>query len=130
MKKTAFLTPGEFELMEILWSGGEASVRQVWERVVPQRSIAYTTVMTILYKMHRKGLLSQRKKGKAYIYAPTLDRDQALKGVIEQMRNVYFKGSSLELMRFIEKEERASDRFAAPRQSLEPMSSTIDEFLL
>jgi predicted transcriptional regulator len=132
MKKAAYLTPGEFELMEVLWSRGEASVRQVWERVTPQRAVAYTTVMTILFKMYRKGVLSQRKEGKAYIYAPTMDREQALKGVVDQVRDVYFKGSTRELMRFIDdnRNERAVHQIAAPGLAPETTSAQMDEFLL
>lgn len=103
MKKTAHLTPGEFELMEILWPLGEASVRAVWSRVKPDRGLAYTTVMTVLEKMHRKGILVQRKKGKAYLYSALLSREQALRGIIEHVRETYFGGSQSELAGFIER---------------------------
>jgi len=71
------LTAGEFELMEILWRLGEASVKQVWKHVEPERKLAYTTVMTVLDKMRRKGLVLQRKQGRAYFYQPALDRGRA-----------------------------------------------------
>jgi predicted transcriptional regulator len=103
MKKTAHLTPGEFELMEILWPLGEASVKAVWSRVNPERGLAYTTVMTVLEKMHRKGILAQRKKGKAYLYSALLGREQALQGIIDHVRDAYFKGSQSELAEFVEK---------------------------
>ena len=99
MKKIACLTPGEFELMEILWPMGEATVKAVWEKVDSSRALAYTTVMTVLEKMYRKGILKQRKKGKAYLYSPTLSRDEALKGVLEHICEVYFRGSRGELVR-------------------------------
>jgi len=103
MKKTTHLTPGEFELMEILWPLGEASVKEVWSRVNPERRLAYTTVMTVLEKMHRKGILAQRKKGKAYLYSALLNREQALQGIIHHVRDDYFGGSQSELEGFIEK---------------------------
>jgi BlaI family transcriptional regulator, penicillinase repressor len=130
MKRAAYITPGEFELMEILWPMGEASVRQVWERIHTQRAVAYTTVMTVLYKMHRKGLLSQRKQGKAYLYSPSVDREQALVGVVEHMLKAYFKGSPQELLRYIHKGEETPDGGgSAARKEVAPASS-IDEFLL
>ncbi|MGA2260366.1 MAG: BlaI/MecI/CopY family transcriptional regulator [Acidobacteriota bacterium] len=101
MKKSAHLTPGEFELMEILWPLGEASVKDVWVRMNPGRSLAYTTVMTVLEKMYRKGILAQRKQGKAYLYSVVLSREQALDGVVEHIRDAYFGGSGAELIRFI-----------------------------
>ncbi len=89
--------------MEILWPLGEASVKTVWSGVSPERGLAYTTVMTVLEKMHRKGILAQRKKGKAYLYSALLSREQALKGIIEHVRETYFGGSQAELVEFIEK---------------------------
>jgi predicted transcriptional regulator len=103
MKKVAHLTPGEFELMEILWPLGEASVKEVWEKVSPERGLAYTTVMTVLEKMYRKGILAQRKRGKAYIYSAILSRQQALKEILDHVCNAYFNGSYAELVGFISK---------------------------
>jgi BlaI family penicillinase repressor len=103
MKKSAHLTPGEFELMEILWPLGEASVKDVWRKVDSARGLAYTTVMTVLEKMHRKGILAQRKRGKAYLYSAILGREEALRGILEHVCDVYFNSSREELVRFIEK---------------------------
>jgi BlaI family transcriptional regulator, penicillinase repressor len=103
MKSTPHLTPGEYELMDILWPLGEASVKDVWSRVNPARGLAYTTVMTVLEKMHRKGILARRKKGKAYLYSASLNREEARKGVIERMCEAYFAGSGAELVGFIDK---------------------------
>jgi BlaI family transcriptional regulator, penicillinase repressor len=101
MKKPSHLTPGEFELMEILWPLGEASVKEVWSRVDPARALAYTTVMTVLEKMYRKGILAQRKKGKAFLYSAVLSREEALKGVIDHVRQAYFGGSHADLTGFV-----------------------------
>lgn len=109
---------------------GEASVRQVWERIRSQRDIAYTTVMTVLYKMHRKGVVSQRKQGKAYFYSPSVDRDQALEGVVEHMLHTYFKGSPKELLRHIHEGEGTPDGGSSAARTETAPASSIDEFLL
>jgi predicted transcriptional regulator len=63
--------------MEQLWSGGEASVREVMEALNrprrPQR--AYTTYMTIMARLHKKGVLDRRREGKTDFYAPRLSRE-------------------------------------------------------
>ena len=63
--------------MEQLWSHGETSVRAVMdalnERARPPR--AYTTYMTIMARLHKKGVLSRRREGKTDFYAPRLSRD-------------------------------------------------------
>ncbi len=101
MKKSAHLTPGEFELIEILWPLGEASVKQVWAKVNPARGLAYTTVMTVLEKMHRKGILSQRRVGKAYLYSPNINRVQALQRMLQYTSEAYFGGSMAGLVDFV-----------------------------
>ena len=58
--------------MEILWSRGESNVRDVAELV--DRPLAYTTVMTTLDRLYKKGLLDRRKAERAFIYAPRLSR--------------------------------------------------------
>jgi predicted transcriptional regulator len=67
----------ESEVMERLWSDGEASVREVTEalnkRARPQR--AYTTYMTIMARLHKKGVLERRREGKTDFYTPKLSRE-------------------------------------------------------
>ncbi len=62
----------ESSVMEILWSHGESNVRDVAEMV--ERPLAYTTVMTTLDRLFKKGLLSRRKAERAFIYTPRLSR--------------------------------------------------------
>jgi len=62
----------ESEVMEELWRSGESSVRSVMDalnRVAPKQR-AYTTYMTIMARLHKKGLLSRRRDGKTDYYAP------------------------------------------------------------
>jgi predicted transcriptional regulator len=58
----------EFELMEILWSNGASSVRDVVPKL--SRSLAYTTVMTTLDRLFKKGLLDRHKSDRAFVYSP------------------------------------------------------------
>jgi predicted transcriptional regulator len=67
----------EAEVMEELWTSGEAPVRAVMDalnkRTSKQR--AYTTYMTIMARLHKKGMLVRRREGKTDFYAPSQDRD-------------------------------------------------------
>ena len=64
----------EFELMEILWSRGESTVRDVVQKL--SRPLAYTTVMTTLDRLFKKGLLDRHKSDRAFIYSPQLSRQE------------------------------------------------------
>jgi predicted transcriptional regulator len=68
------LGPLEVAVMEILWEGGESNVREVVHRL--GRPLAYTTVMTTLDRLFKKGLLARRKSDRAFFYSPTLNRAQ------------------------------------------------------
>src|SRR3981081_2666625 len=67
----------ESEVMEELWAHGEAPVRAVMEALNKRtrKKRAYTTYMTIMARLHRKGVLDRRREGKTDFYAPRLDRD-------------------------------------------------------
>jgi predicted transcriptional regulator len=126
MKKPTHLTPGEFELMEIIWPLGEASVKEVWTRLDPARGLAYTTVMTVLDKMHHKGVLAQRKKGKAFLYSPIIGRDQALREILEHVCHVYFHGSYPDMSGFVAANpirQPAAVEIPAPQEPKEPPST-------
>jgi predicted transcriptional regulator len=64
----------ESEVMERLWFLGEASVRDLHGEFAPR--LAYTTIMTTLDRLYKKGLLTRRKAGKAYMYVAAFDQMQ------------------------------------------------------
>ncbi len=62
----------EIRVMEIVWAHGESNVRDVIQRLA--RPLAYTTVMTTLDRLFKKGLLERRKAERAFFYAPRLSQ--------------------------------------------------------
>jgi predicted transcriptional regulator len=73
-RKPSILSFGHLEgaVMEALWAQGEGSVQDVIERL--GRPLAYTTVMTTLDRLFKKGLLNRRKPERAFLYAPSFSR--------------------------------------------------------
>lgn len=82
----------ESDVMEVVWARGEASVRDVQRRLEARRPIAYTTVMTTLARLARKGLLSRRKVEGAYLYTPAVSRDQLANTVAESVIDGLLEG--------------------------------------
>lgn len=68
------LGPLELDLMEILWSRGESNVREVVCRL--DRSLAYTTVMTTLDRLYKKGFLDRRMPDRAFVYSAKFSQDE------------------------------------------------------
>ena len=59
--------------MEAVWAKGSATVREIHTTLRARRA-AYTTIMTTMDRLHRKGLLRRAREGSAYRYAPRIDR--------------------------------------------------------
>lgn len=83
------VTEAEQALLKVLWESGEASVREVTDRLSQRKPVAYTTVLTMLGVLHKKNLVSYRQEGRAFIYRPTVTkddvRDRALGNLMEQL---------------------------------------------
>lgn len=69
--------------MERVWRRGEISVRELYVELGPR--LAYTTVMTTMDRLYKKGLLKRRKVGKAYIYVPALTEQEYQKQVTDHL---------------------------------------------
>ncbi|MCU1686615.1 MAG: putative BlaI family transcriptional regulator [Amycolatopsis sp.] len=67
----------EAVIMDRLWDrDGKTTVRDVFEDLLQGRDIAYTTVMSTMDNLHRKGWLDRERHGKAFAYWPILNREQ------------------------------------------------------
>jgi predicted transcriptional regulator len=76
----------EAVVMARLWAADRpVSVRDMVEGLRPDRTLAYTTVMTVLDNLRRKGMVSRTKDGRAYRYSPVLSRDEHTAALMEQV---------------------------------------------
>ena len=87
------LAPLELDCMNTLWPIGEGTVREIRDQLAPRRPRAYTTIMTIMDRLARKGIVERRKKGRAYIYRPTLSIESARTHALGQIVESFFGGS-------------------------------------
>jgi predicted transcriptional regulator len=93
----------EAAVMDRLWSRDEPlSVREVLEDLRAERPLAYTTVMTVLDNLHRKGIVIRQKSGRAYVYRPSRSRETHTADLMEQaLSSSRDRGGAL--LRFVEK---------------------------
>lgn len=69
----------ETEIMEEVWKIGQASVRDVLSQLAKRKPVAYTTIMTVMSRLHGKGILKRKMdKSGAFIYGPALDKQSFL----------------------------------------------------
>jgi predicted transcriptional regulator len=94
--------PLELACLSALWHLREANVRCVQEVVAQSRPLAYTTIMTVLDRLVRKGKLTRRKVGRSFVYAPSQSRDMLRLAAVRELLDGYFDGSEAELIAFLQ----------------------------
>jgi predicted transcriptional regulator len=115
MPKAARDIPPPLELLclKALWSLREGNVKDVQRIVNETRPLAYTTIMTVLERLLKKGKLERRKVGRAFLYSPTADREEMRRVAIRELLDSFFDGSEDEMLRFIGKSDGKSAAAAA-----------------
>ena len=73
----------ERQVLDEIWTREEISVRDVF--VSFEERIAYTTLMTTLDRLYKKGLLARRKSGRAFLYSPRVTREEFEQGITEDV---------------------------------------------
>ncbi len=116
--------PLELECLKTLWDLGEGNVRQVRAALEPGRPLAYTTILTLLERLARKGVVARRKVGRSFHYAPVVQRDALRRLALQELLNGYFGGSEAELLAYL------SRRSAAPLPDAPPLDDGLDPALL
>ena len=92
-KKSPTLTEAELRLMEILWRKGEATVNDVVDALPKKQALAYSTVLTTMRILEEKGYIRHRKQGRAFLYTPLIDRNEARKSAVKYLTSRFFEDS-------------------------------------
>ena len=92
------LTPLESQIMDCVWDLEEATARRVKERLDPTRPLAYTTVQTMMALLRDKGFLTSRRRGRADVYLPLVDREDMGRRRLREVMDLFFSGSAAALV--------------------------------
>lgn len=97
-KKSSGLTDAELRVMDAMWSKGSATVSDVLASLPPDVPLAYSTVLTTLRILERKGYLKHHKEGRAFVYRPVVAREQESERAVTHLLRRFFEGSPELLM--------------------------------
>ncbi len=97
------------EVLEVIWELGEATVAQVVEQIGRRRHVSYTTVLVAVQKLEKKGWLSHRTEGRAYVFCPRRSKDSAGKSLLRDLLRGAFGGDPRLLLSSLLEEESLSD---------------------
>jgi predicted transcriptional regulator len=117
------LGPLEGAVMDRVWKQGPLTVRDIVDDLGRTRGLAYTTVMTVMVRLHAKGLLERERNGKTYLYRATFTRDEhrvhlsrnLARGLVSQFGDAALVAFSAELDE-VDAEHRAALRRIAGRR--------------
>jgi BlaI family transcriptional regulator, penicillinase repressor len=110
MKKS--LTPlgeTEMEILHHVWDHGKVTVAEVHEKILADRKVAYTTVMTVMKNLAQKGYLSYEKHGMAYVYFPAVPPDTVKESLVGNLVRKVFDGSPAALVQTLVSSEQITD---------------------
>src|SRR5688500_13482353 len=108
--KSPTLTDGELRLMRVLWDKGESTVTDVVAALQTRPKPAYNTVLTLLRILEKKGYVSHRKDGRAFIFRPLVGRADARRSALSTLVNRFFEGSPhLLVLNLLEDDELSAE---------------------
>jgi predicted transcriptional regulator len=92
------LSPGQLEVMNLVWESGETTVAQVWNRIAAARKVARNTVQTIMARLAEAGWLEQRLVNGAHVYRAARQRHRTVSSLVGKLVDSAFGGSAAGLV--------------------------------
>jgi len=119
--------PLEMMCLNALWEIQEGNVEDVRRVVAQSRPLAYTTVLTLLDRLARRGAVSRRKEGRGFRYQPTVARDKLRRMALRQFLEYHFDGSEANLKIFLEQPLEISAEPITLAEDTEAMALELGE---
>lgn len=116
--KSDTLTGQELEIMKVIWRRGPATVREVYEDLKSRRTIAYTSVQTMMNILEAKGHLKKVPGDKAQTYLPVRPQQTVVRSMVREFVDRVFDGSARPLLVHLLKEKGLT---AAERRELQKL---------
>jgi len=116
--KSDTLTGQELEIMKVIWRVGQATVRDVYDDMKARRTIAYTSVQTMMNILEAKGHLRKQPGDRAQVYTPVRPQQQVVKSMVREFVDRVFDGSARPLLVHLLKEKGLTERERRELQKL------------
>ncbi len=120
MKKLVRPSELELQVLALLWDGGPATVRALQEGLPDGKDRAYTTVLSVVQVMEKKGLVGHTQQGQANVYHPLVKRGQVLKPMMKDLlRNVFGGSPARAIQSLLDGAPVGADELARIRQVID-----------
>ncbi len=126
-RKSITLTEAELRLMKLLWERGESAVSDLVAALPEGAGLAYTSVLTTVRVLEQKGYLRHRQEGRAFLYSPCVEEQEASRSEIRHMMHRFF-GNSRErlLLSLLGDEEIGAEELARLRLAIAEAGDDVD----
>ena len=114
--------------MKSVWRRQRAVVRDVQADLLPHRQLAYTTVMTVMDRLFKKGVLHRTKKSRAHVYEPAFSESDARADAVTGLVDSFFGGAEHRLSEYLGSKPVDGEAEPASRSNAGPHS--LDDSLL
>lgn len=91
-------TDSELEILQILWTKGLATVREVHEELASLKEVGYTTTLKLMQIMHEKGLVKRDDSMRTHVYQAAVNKEKTQKHLLGKMIDSLFGGSPTQLV--------------------------------
>jgi BlaI family transcriptional regulator, penicillinase repressor len=108
-KQSATLTEAELRIMNALWQKGLGTVQQVLDWLPEKPALAYNSVLTTIRILEKKGYVGHLKDGRAHVYQPLIDQEEATRSEIRHLVGRFFKNSHEALLLNILRDEEIDE---------------------
>ena len=116
------------EVLHLVWELGEATVNDVRDRILEDRDVAYTTIMTVMKNLAEKGYLTYEKDGRTYVYEPARPPEEVRYSLLTELMGKVFEGSASALVQtLVQNEELSADERAQIQSLIEQMEEEEDD---
>jgi BlaI family penicillinase repressor len=97
----------ELQIMNVVWDRGKATVHDV-KNALSRRKPAYSTILTMMRKLEAKGYLEHEVDGRTYVYRPLISQQAVRQGVLGDLVERLFEGSTSLLLTSLVEQNRIS----------------------
>ena len=119
-------TAGELAILDVLWTRGPSTVREVHEHLSAERPTGYTTVLKLLQIMAEKNLVRRDEARRAHVYRARIPREQTQAQIVGDLVDRVFGGSASRLVMQALSHKRASAKdLAEIRRTLDDMEGEL-----
>jgi predicted transcriptional regulator len=110
----------ELQILGVLWAAGPSTVRDVLESMPDGKTRAYTTILSCLQVMEKKGLVAHKREGQGYVYRPVVQKQRVVGSVVRDLlRDVFGGRPSVALQYFIAEGECSSEEIEQLRRLID-----------